>query len=87
MRLTAEKPRETRTQKVMQCRPQQERAARVNIGRNADPHLPRSLAEATAPNTTNGEHERPHGHENHSEERRYVLDSDERVLSEAGEPA
>jgi hypothetical protein len=87
MRLAAEQPRETRTQKVMQCRPQQQRAAGVNVGRNTDPHLPRAHGEATAPNTTDGEHEHPHGHEQHGEDRRYMLDSDKRVPSNAGEPA
>ena len=87
MRLTAEQPRETRTQKVMQRRPQQQRTARVNIGRNTDRHQPRPPSEATAPNTTNGERERPHGRKDHDEDRRYVLDSDERMVSKSGEPA
>lgn len=87
MRLTAEQPCETWTEKVMQCRPQQQRAARVNVGRNTDRHLPRPPSEATAASTTNGERERPHGHEDHDEDRRYVLDSDERMVSKSGEPA
>jgi hypothetical protein len=69
----------------MQCRPQQQRAARVNIGRNADRHLSRPPSEATAPNTTNGEDKRPHGQCDYGEDRRYVLDSDECMVSEAWE--
>lgn len=87
MRLTAEKPRKMRTQKVMQCRPQQQRAGWVNVGGNTDRHLPRPPSEATAASTTNGERERPHGHEDHDEDRRYALDSDERMVSKSGEPA
>ena len=87
MRLAAEKPCETRTQEVMQCGPQQQRAACVNGRRNTDRHLPCAFGEATAPNTTDGEHERPHGHEQHGEKRRYMLDSDKRVLCQTRERA
>ncbi|MHB8243273.1 MAG: hypothetical protein ACYDHN_14945 [Solirubrobacteraceae bacterium] len=71
----------------MQGRPQQEGAPGVNVGRNTDPHLPRALGEAAAPNTTHGEGKRPHGQGDHGKDRRYLLDSDERMVSEAGESA
>ncbi len=70
MRLAAEQPRQARSQKVMQRRPQQQRAAEVNIGRNTDPHLPRAHGEATAAHASDGEHERARAREDHGEDRR-----------------